>query len=279
MINDEKSIATSVRSCRNLLLFTNKRSGSRTVIKWFHDTHKKYVDYDKLIAAVKSLGYEVNDDSNLFDLFTKNGMFYDVVKQYEMHKDLTKLEKAIDIIFSYRPTHRIFLEEINIDIVDAIIRHTNKYHASILFLHRKKAIDRLLSLWYSKESGILHPEDIKKNDFKPRKFKPKKLDIDYLVTDQKYVNKTNLNVWRLLQVYGPRFVAVTYEDFFQNANTGILHLSMRWLFYNTWDFYSLQEKGCLELKDYYKKMTGIKKLEKELEELKRPVYSNLHVQV
>ena len=279
MINDKKSIATSVRSCRNLLLLTNKRTGSTSVINWFHKTHKKYVNYDNLVSAVESLGYKVNADAKTTDLLTRDGMFYDVVKKYETHKDLPKLEKAIDVIFSYRPTHRIFLEEIHIDIVDAIIRYVNKYHSSVLFLHRKKAINRLLSLWYSKESGMHQPEDMKQSGFDPEKFKPKKLDVNYLLLNQKYVNKVNLNVWRLLEVYSPRYVSVTYEDFFEKANTGILHLSLRWLFYNAWDFSPLQETGDLELKDYYRKMTGVKKLEKQLEELKRPVFANLHVEV
>jgi|TARA_Y100000015_G_scaffold42762_1_gene50915 hypothetical protein len=262
-----------------MIIFANKRTGSKSVIDWFFKYHKKYVDYNKLGEIVESLGYKVNYEANTTDLFTRDGMFYDVVKHYETHKDISKLEHTIDVIFSYRPTHRIFTEEIHIDVVDAIIRHTNRYHSSILFLHRKKSLNRLLSVWYSKESGMYQPKDIKTHKFKPSQFKPKKLDINYLITNQKYVNKTNLNVWRLLQVYGPRYVAITYEDFFEKGSYGILHLSMRWIFYNTWDFGELQEVGDLGLKDHYKKMIGVKKLEKELEKLKRPVFSNLHVEV
>lgn len=279
MKNDDESIKRSVNSYRAMMLFANKRTGSTSMIKWFHDTHKKYVNYEKLFDLVETLGYKVNRDVETYNLFGKNCAFEDISKQYERDKNVKRLTESVDIIMSYRPSHRIIVEDISSILLEALIRHTNEYHASVLFLHRKNAVNRLLSLWYSLESEMVTPRDMVKNKFDPKKFKPGPLDVDYLLTDQKKVNLANANAWRLLKMIKPRFVSCSYEDMFERHEVSILHITFSWLFYRTWDFSEIINQGHMNLNKYYKEMIGIEELKEKVEILKRPAFGNMHVAV
>lgn len=279
MKNDDVSIESGVRNYRSLIVFSNKRCGSLSVVKWFHKSHSKYINYEKIIAAVEELGYSVNKDCEQYNLFTPGGMFWDIVEQFNDDKDVEKLKNVIDIISSYRPTHRLFLEEIPTEVVDALIQTTLLYHTSILLLYRKKPINRLLSLWYAMHSGISTPEDIRKNNFDPDEFRAKRIDVDWLIDNQKKVNKINSETWRMLQIYGPRYVSAGYEDFFISNDYTIMHITLRWLFYNTWDFADLLETGHMNLDKYYHKMKGSTEVDMRLQELRRPRFPNFHVDV
>tara|TARA_B100000085_G_C18504005_1_gene496765 strand:- start:194 stop:1033 length:840 start_codon:yes stop_codon:yes gene_type:complete len=279
MKNDDESIKRSVNSYRAMILFANKRTGSTSMINWFHKSHSKYVNYEKLYDLVESLNYKVNRDVETYNLFGKNGAFEDIDKQYELDQNFERVMNVVSVIMSYRPSHRIINEDTSSVVIECLIRHTNEYHSSILFLHRKKAVNRLLSLWYNLESGMSTPRDMSENKFNPKKFEAGPLDVEYLLSDQKKVNRVNSNTWRLLKKHKPRFVACSYEDMFESHEVSILHITFAWLFYRTWDFSEILNQGHMNLDKYYKEMIGIEELKEKVEILKRPVFGNMHVAV
>lgn len=277
MKNDDVSIEKSVKNFRALVLFTNERSGSLSTIKWFWNSHKKYINYNQMIEAVESLGYTVNKSAESYDLFSEDGMFYDITKQWLETRNEKLLLLAIDTILSYRPTHRIILEKTHYKIIEKLVIYQNAYHASCIFLHRRNKLDRLLSLWYTEQANIKTVNDLL--DFKPDKFTPDDLDINYLISNQKKIDEINLYAWSLLQKYKPRYVAISYEDFFESTQENILHIALRWLFYHVWDFSELISEGNLNLKEYYYKMKNIDILENELKKLPKTKYGNMHVEI
>jgi len=277
MLNDNDSIEKSVRKHRALILFANKRTGSKSLIKWFYNGHKIYVDYDRLIEAVKSLGYIVNEEAERYNLFGKDGLFWDVTNQFLKDNNREKLDYAVKVILSYRASHRTLLEDIPLELVDSITKQTNEFHSSILLLTRRKSIERLTSLWYTQQAKLKEFEDVK--TFDPEKFKPKRMDLDYLVDQEKYARYLNAETWKILHRYKPRFVHLSYEDFYRSSDVTILNLALKWLFYNIWDFQKLHETGHFNLNKYYMDQKNIDKLENMLKDIERPTFSNVHVDI
>ena len=263
----ESEITEQVRKYRAIIIFANHRTGSNTLLRWFVKDHKKYTDYDGLVQSVKDLGYSVDgnilESDTIFD--SKVGVFKDVINQYHKDKNLEKLELAVKTIMAFRPSFTIINEDTDIELIQIISKFINYYHFSAIFLYRRKAINRLLSLWFNANKS---------------KKKTPAIDVDYLINNEKTVIEKNKEVWSVLQQAWCRYVALSFEDMYSEmADSTILHITFRWIFYNLWDFTELKQTGKSNLDKYYYEIKGIDKLEKAVDELPRPTFSNMHVDV
>lgn len=280
MINDDVSIEKSVNAFRSLVLFANKRTGSVTTIKWFHNTHKNYINYYKMTKAIEKLGYKINNNSELYNLLTEDGMFYDVIEKFNKDKDIEKLNLAIKTILSYRPTQRIIIEELPAEAISIISEYANEFHTSILFLTRKNRLQRLLSLWCAEKTGVSTFED--SINFNYKKFKIPELDIAYLIKKENDIIYKNKKTWEILENHKPRYLHLYYEDIFKDQ-TGtmdtyaILYIAFNWLFYRVDDFTTLVENGYFNLNKYYSKIPNVEKLEEKLKDIEIPKFSNIHI--
>jgi hypothetical protein len=255
----EKPIDDNVRNYRALIVFSNRRCGSASVVKWFLTEHNKYILWDQMKENVTKLGYKVQD-SNLTEIFNKGGCFEDVITQYKKDGDIQRLQETLDVIMAYRPTFRIIIEELNWDVVERIVHFINPYHMSALMVHRKKSFDRMLSWMYH--------------------FNNKKIDVKKAVAITHEVNDVNSRLWELFKRAGCRFGAAPFEDLYgRMSDSTILHIIFRWLFYRIWDFTAMKETGAENLDKYYHEMKGVDRLEKALAEIKRPTFSNIHIDV
>jgi len=270
MSDDIAEIDDQVRKYRAIIIFANQRTGSTTLIRWFTKEHKKYINYDKIIESVKDLGYSVNEDdwsrsNEIFDVDI--GVFKNVILEYQKNKDATKLELAIKTIMSFRPTFKVINEYTDIEVIKLISKYINYYHYSAILLHRRKTFERLLSLWFME-------------NYKDSKENIPAIDVDWLIEREKLCIKINKEIWELLRKVGCRYISLSFEDLYSSmADSTILHISFRYLFYNVWDFTELQQIGKLNLNKYYYKMKGIEKLKESLNDLERPTFSNMHVEV
>lgn len=277
----ESEITEFVRKYRAIIIFSNQRTGSTSLMNWFIRDHKKYTQYDKMYEAVQALGYEVYESNNaeIFDIDI--GVFRDVVFQYNKDKNIEKLELAIKTIMSFRPSFRIINEYLPLEISQIISNYINYFHYSAIFLHRRKTIERLLSLWFSLKTDIYHPTNSEKiAKFKTDKKKIPKIDVKFLIDNQKQVNDANVKIWEILRKAGCRYVAISYEDLYSDmSDSTILHICFRWLFYQVWDFTEIKQKGKMNLNKYYYEMKGIEELEQALEKIDKPNFANMHVDV
>lgn len=270
MSDDIAEIDDHVRKYRAIIVFANQRTGSTSLVNWFIKEHKKYTDYDKIIQSIKDLGYSVNEhdweySNEIFDI--RVGIFKNVILEYRKNKDATKLELAIKTIMSFRPTFKVINEHTDIEVIKLISKYINYYHYSAIFLHRRKTLERLLSLWF-----FMNYKDSKENI--------PAIDVNSLIEREKTCIKSNKEVWEVLRKAGCRYVSLSFEDLYGNmSDSTILHISFRYLFYNVWDFTELKENGKLNLNKYYYKMKGIEELKESLNDLERPTFSNMHVEV
>lgn len=270
MSEDIAEIDDKVRKYRAIIVFANQRTGSTTLVEWFSNEHKKYIDYDKIVQSIKDLGYDADENdwknsNEIFDIHV--GVFKNVILEYQKNKDVTKLELAIKTIMSFRPTFKIINEHTDIEVIKLIAKYINYYHYSAIFLHRRKTLERLLSLWF-----FINYKDSKENI--------PAIDVNLLIEREKSCIKSNKEIWEVLRKAGCRYVSLSFEDLYSNmSDSTILHISFRYLFYNIWDFTELKENGKLNLNKYYYKMKGIEKLKESLNDLERPTFSNMHVEV
>ena len=275
----ESEITELVRKYRAIVIFANQRTGASRLMTWFKKEHNKYTQYEEMFKAVTDLGYTVNDDAYNDEYFDeKNGLFKDVILQYNKDRDIEKLELAIKTIMSFRPSFKIINEYTLFEVAQTISKYINYFHYSAIFLHRRKSLQRLLSLWFAHKTGAYTPEQAKK--IVKKKIKPLTLDVDYLINEQKKCNQSNIKIWETLRRAGCRYVAISYEDLYSDmADSTILHICFRWLFYQVWDFTEIKQSGKMNLDKYYYEMKGIEELEQALEKVDKPNFGNMHVDV
>ena len=275
----ESEITELVRKYRAIVIFANQRTGASRLMTWFKKEHNKYTQYEEMFKAVTDLGYTVNDDAYNDEYFDeKNGLFKDVILQYNKDRDIEKLELAIKTIMSFRPSFKIINEYTLFEVTQTISKYINYFHYSAVFLHRRKSLQRLLSLWFAHKTGAYTPEQAK--EIVKKKIKPLTLDVDYLINEQKKCNQSNIKIWETLRRAGCRYVAISYEDLYSDmADSTILHICFRWLFYQVWDFTEIKQSGKMNLDKYYYEMKGIEELEQALEKVDKPNFGNMHVDV
>lgn len=297
-MNDELSeITNSVRKHIPLIIFTNQRTGSTSLTKWFWNDHSKRTDYEGLNQAIKKLGYKINESSfhDLEILDESDGPYKHAFKQYKKEKQknpkeaLEKIEVFIKTVMSFRPTFKIMTEYTSIEICNLVIKYLNYYDYNCILLYRKNAFDRCKSLNFSLSTEIYSPlkgpyatrinaiEKLNKNEFNLGINDDR---IDRLVHLQKLGNENNIAIWDMLKTSGCRYASISYEDLFEKSlnNNTVLHMACSWLYYDIKDFESLKQDGKMGADKYYN-VKGIEKLKLEIDKLDNPTFSNLHFKV
>ena len=211
-------IDNDVRLYRSLIVWTNNGNHGEILTNWFAKTHRKYIKYELLTENLIALGYtvDINDCENGEIFNIESGIFRDVILQYEKTNDINRLNIAIRLIMSYRPTFYVINETTDKQVINSIIAISNLYHYSNLLFYSKKPVTRLKNLNYI--------EDVSHNENTCRKI--------------------NNFVYHSLKKHGVRFAGLMNEDLFQfnSYNDSILHLTFKWLFYTIHNFIDIREE-------------------------------------
>lgn len=211
-------IDNDIRRYRALIVWTNNGNSGEILTNWFAEAHKKYIKYDLLAENLIALGYnvDINDCENCEIFNIESGIFRDIILQYKKTNDINRLNTAIRLIMSYRPTFYIINETIDKEIINSIISMSNLYHFSNLLFYCKKPVTRLKNLNY----------------------------IENLRDNENTCREINNFIFHSLNRRGVRFAGLMHEDFFQfnSYNDSILYLTFKWLFYSIHNFIEIREK-------------------------------------
>ena len=273
-----------VRLYRSIIVWCNQRTGGGRFFNWMTVEHHKLTIWNDLFDVVEKAGYTVYRDDMSDTIFDPiHGIFRNVYEQYEQDKDHQKLSRAVAMILWHRPSFRIINEYTPDTLCQLIIQKANDYHYSNIFIHRRNSMNRLLSLYWAEESENWTSKNWEISELNLSKWKPEEPDEKKLgqLRDQEVkTREKNIMVWRWMGRFGCRYSSTSYEDLYRpGGDMTILHITFRWLFYNVWDFISLQEEGHIGDNKYYIKMDAYDKLEELLRHEHRPTFSNMHVEV
>jgi len=277
-------LTQQVKSYRALVIFGNRKSGSKSLMHFFAGGSVKEkepvneaanfncrlgYDWEEIYTNIENMGYTVErsreliDQNHLFD--EETGIFYDVAKQFKdsnkEYQDVERLRLAVRTIMSYRVVMRVIPEEVPWELCAEILECLNYFHYSTVLLYRRNSYDRLVSLWYHTN-------------------KDKSLDVDKLLSNEKYTRDVNVKLWAAMKKASCRYASVSTEDIFSVSDSSILHITFRFLYYALWDFTNLINYGIIVYRDEYKNMKGIDELKERLPEIgKKPTFSNVHVDI
>ena len=273
-------LTPQVKSYRALVIFGNRKSGSKSLMHFFSGGSVKEkepvnesanfncrlgYEWEEIYTAIENMGYTIHrsrdelDQNHLFDKET--GIFYDVIKQFKEDNNIDRLRLAVRTIMSYRVVMRVIPEEVPWELCEEILECLNYFHYSTVLLFRRNSYDRLVSMWYHTN-------------------KDKELDVDKLLSNEKYTRTINVKLWEAMKKASCRYASVSTEDIFSVSDPSILHITFRYLYYALWDFTKLINYGIITYRENYKDMKGLDVLESRLPEIgKKPTFSNVHVDI
>ena len=247
---------------RGIIIFSNKNCGSKGVVRFLTYQIYEQIPYQEMYDTLESMGYKVNKNLKWDDKYCDgDGIFDDVIKQYQEDNNLEKARIAIRTVLSFRPIMRVLTENVPQVLLLEMLQCLNYYQVSALLVYRRSSVERLLQN---------HDDNN---------------DIDKLIEDEKKCREANLYTWKYLQKYNSIFASVTSEDLYFIQCTPILMMTFQWIcasyipfmdYHVNFRFTFIREHDIIVNKSYLNDDAIL--ISKKLEELgERPTFANMHI--
>ncbi|MFI3154973.1 MAG: hypothetical protein QX199_02325 [Methylococcaceae bacterium] len=197
-----------------------------------------------------------------------------ITQQWIESKDESALAKDIQEIVAQQVIIKHCVEivpwEISRALADATV-HSDYRH---LFLYRKNALDRLLSLHFAQKTGVWGPN--MKKEIVPEEAKELTIPVDKLINHELKCVKLMQQTWQHLISHGAHPLALSYEELYRadlkQATQALLPIlkSLGLSKSEKQDYDFAQEvigKGDQGTRDKYASMTGVAELEQALSQV------------
>lgn len=143
--------------------------------------------------------------------------FGHVTDHWVRTRDKAALDRAMDEICALRIPIKHCVEMLPREVSEALAMAAMRHGYSHLFLYRKKAVNRLLSLQFAKLSGVWGPEMKNKQALAERIFADP-LPVQKLVEHEMHGSLQLNRMWRLLKSHGTTPDALAFEEVYDAAD-------------------------------------------------------------
>jgi len=144
-------------------------------------------------------------------------VFGDISRRWVEDGNDQALEQSISEIVGLRLPLKHCVEMVPWRITEVLARESCRAGYAHVFLYRREAVDRLLSLHFAKMSGVWGPHFSNQSELDDRIY-GEALPVAELAGHESFCAQTLENAWKLLQACGASPFALAYEDIYKEAD-------------------------------------------------------------
>lgn len=192
-----------VESARPLIIWTWRRSGGTNLAKALLDTR---------------LGPVIEHEP-----FNINRRYGHVTTHWKEHGDLDHMREAILGILARGESMKHCLEIPPQNLNRLLLRMSTQHGYRHVFLYRRNATDRLLSLHYAQQTGIWGPEDRSRITLDGSEF-GESLDVKHLIKHERACRQHMRSLYRTLCKMGEDPMVVCFEELYQSSTDQAVQL-------------------------------------------------------